>query len=58
VLPDDPGGEAPVDLTAADLGQVEIPPLDSLAHDAAFFAALAAAPILAGRLAGLERYYA
>ena len=57
VLPDDPGGEAPVELTAADLGRLEIPPLDSLAHDAAFLAALADAPILAGRLAGLERYY-
>ena len=58
VLPDDPGGEPPLALTAADLGQVEIPALDTLAPDDAFFAALAAAPILAGRLAGLERYYA
>jgi len=58
LLPDDPGGEPPAELTAADLGEVEIPPLDSLAPDLAFFQALAEAPILAGRLAGLERYYA
>jgi 5-methylthioadenosine/S-adenosylhomocysteine deaminase len=58
LLPDDPGGEPPLDLAAADLGEVEVPPLDTLAHDARFLADLAAAPILAGRLAGLERYYA
>jgi 5-methylthioadenosine/S-adenosylhomocysteine deaminase len=44
-------------LTAADLGEVRIPPLDPLSHDAAFFAALRSAPILAGLLDGLEGYY-
>jgi 5-methylthioadenosine/S-adenosylhomocysteine deaminase len=58
LLPDDPGGEPPLELTITDLGEVRIPPLDSLAHDAAFFAELADAPILAGRLAGLAAYYA
>lgn len=59
-VPDMPGGEdaigirGPVDLTG-----VVIPPLDSLAHDAAFFRLLEAkrAPILAGILDGLRAYY-
>jgi 5-methylthioadenosine/S-adenosylhomocysteine deaminase len=57
LIPDDPGGEEPVLLSAADLGEVRIPPLDSLAHDDAFFAALRRAPILGGLLDGLAGYY-
>jgi cytosine/adenosine deaminase-related metal-dependent hydrolase len=57
LIPDDPGGEPPVLLTAADLGEVRIPPLDALAHDAGFFAALRAAPILGGLLDNLQGYY-
>ena len=57
LYPDDPGGAPPVLLTAGDLGEVRIPPLDSLAHDDQFFAALRAAPILGGLLDGLEGYY-
>lgn len=57
LIPDDPGGEEPVLLTAADMGEVHIPPLDSLAHDAAFFATLRRAPILGGLLDGLSGYY-
>jgi 5-methylthioadenosine/S-adenosylhomocysteine deaminase len=57
LYPDDPGGEPPVLLTAADLGEVRIPPLDPLAHDDGFFAALRSAPILGGLLDDLEGYY-
>ena len=57
LIPDDPGGEPPVLLTAADMGEVRVPPLDPLAHDAAFFAALRSAPILGGLLDDLEGYY-
>jgi 5-methylthioadenosine/S-adenosylhomocysteine deaminase len=57
LIPDDPGGEPPVLLAAADLGEVHIPPLDPLAHDAGFFAALRSAPILDGLLDDLQGYY-
>jgi 5-methylthioadenosine/S-adenosylhomocysteine deaminase len=57
LIPDDPGGEPPVLLTSADLGEVRIPPLDPLAHDDGFFAALRAAPILGGLLDDLQGYY-
>jgi hypothetical protein len=57
LIPDDPGGEPPVLLTAADLGEVRIPPLDPLAHDDGFFAALRTAPILGGLLDDLQGYY-
>jgi hypothetical protein len=57
LIPDDPGGEPPVLLTAADLGEVRIPPLDPLAHDDDFFAALRSAPILGGLLDDLRGYY-
>src|SRR6266540_1676100 len=57
LIPDDPGGEPPVLLTAGDLGEVQIPSLDPLAHDDAFFAALRAAPILGGLLDDLQGYY-
>jgi hypothetical protein len=57
IVPDDPGGEPAVTLTAGDLGEVVIPPLDSLAHDAAYLAAVRAAPIHDGLLDGLEAYY-
>lgn len=57
LIPDDPGGEPPVLLTSADLGEVRIPRLDPLAHDAAFFTALRSAPILGGLLDDLEGYY-
>jgi 5-methylthioadenosine/S-adenosylhomocysteine deaminase len=57
IFPDDPGGEPAVTLTAADLGEVVIPPLDTLAHDAAYLAAVRAAPIHDGVLDGLAAYY-
>jgi 5-methylthioadenosine/S-adenosylhomocysteine deaminase len=57
LIPDDPGGEPPVLLTSADLGEVRIPPLDPLAHDDDFFAALRSAPILGGLLDDLQGYY-
>jgi 5-methylthioadenosine/S-adenosylhomocysteine deaminase len=57
LIPDDPGGEPPVLLTSADLGEVRIPPLDPLAHDGGFFSALRAAPILGGLLDDLQGYY-
>src|SRR6266508_2578271 len=57
IFPDDPGGEPAVTLTAADLGEVVIPPLDTLAHDAAYLAAVRAAPIPDGVLDGLAAYY-
>jgi hypothetical protein len=46
-----------VQLTMGDLGEVRIPKLDPLSHDAAFFTALRSAPILDGLLDGLEGYY-
>jgi 5-methylthioadenosine/S-adenosylhomocysteine deaminase len=58
LIPDDPGGEPPVTLTPADLRAVEMPPLDSLAHDRAYLAAVRAAPIHGGLLDGLAAYYA
>jgi 5-methylthioadenosine/S-adenosylhomocysteine deaminase len=58
IIPDDPGGEPAVTLTPTDLGQVVIPPLDSLAHDAAYLAAVRAAPIHDHLLDGLAGYYA
>jgi len=57
IIPDDPGGEPFAALTAADLGEVVIPPLDSLTHDAAYLAAVRAAPIHGGLLDGLASYY-
>jgi 5-methylthioadenosine/S-adenosylhomocysteine deaminase len=57
LIPDDPGGEPPVLLAAADLGEVRIRPLDPLAHDSGFFAALRSAPILGGLLDDLQGYY-
>ena len=59
LIPDMPGGELTEEIAAGDLGPVVIPPIDSLAHDAAFFDALSAtrAPILAGLLDDLRRYY-
>jgi 5-methylthioadenosine/S-adenosylhomocysteine deaminase len=57
IIPDDPGGEPPVTLTPAALGQVTFPPLDSLAHDAAYLAAVRAAPIHDHLLDGLAGYY-
>jgi hypothetical protein len=57
IIPDDPGGEPAVTLTPTDLGQVTFPPLDSLAHDAAYLAAVRAAPIHDHLLDGLAGYY-
>jgi hypothetical protein len=36
---------------------VHIPPLDSLAHDAAYFRAVAASPLHGGLLDGVKDYY-
>ncbi|HVD16969.1 MAG TPA: amidohydrolase family protein [Actinomycetota bacterium] len=57
LIPDDPGGEPPETLTAAELRAVEVPPLDSLTHDRAYLAAVRAAPIHGGLLDGLTSYY-
>jgi 5-methylthioadenosine/S-adenosylhomocysteine deaminase len=57
LIPDDPGVEPAATLTAAELRQVTFPPLDSLAHDAAYLAAVRAAPIHGGLLDGLAAYY-
>jgi hypothetical protein len=60
VIPDMPGGEIAGDIRApADLGPVVVPPLDTLAHDAAFLRALGRdrAPILDGLLDGLRDFY-
>jgi 5-methylthioadenosine/S-adenosylhomocysteine deaminase len=57
LIPDDPGGEPPETLTAAELRAVEVPPLDSLTHDRAYLAAVRAALIHGGLLDGLTSYY-
>jgi 5-methylthioadenosine/S-adenosylhomocysteine deaminase len=56
LFPDMPEGRA---TRAVDLTTVEIPPLDTLRHDPAFFGALkrSKAPILDGLLDGLRAYY-
>ena len=45
------------DRAPLDLSRVRIGPIDSLAHDAAFFAAIERAPAHGGRLDGLKEYY-
>jgi cytosine/adenosine deaminase-related metal-dependent hydrolase len=60
LIPDMPGGELAEEITSPrDLGPVAIPPIDSLAHDAAYFRNLRPerAPILGGLLDGLDEYY-
>jgi 5-methylthioadenosine/S-adenosylhomocysteine deaminase len=60
LIPDMPGGELARDFRdVRELGPVVIPPIDSLAHDAAFFRNLEPdrAPILGGLLEGLKDYY-
>jgi 5-methylthioadenosine/S-adenosylhomocysteine deaminase len=60
LIPDMPGGELAEEITSPrDLGPVVIPPIDSLAHDAAYFRCLRPerAPILDGLLDGLDEYY-
>ncbi len=60
LIPDMPGGELATEITSArDLGPIEIPPLDSIYHDAKFFRALRVekAPILGGLLDDLVDYY-
>lgn len=60
LIPDMPGGELAEEIISPrDLGPVIIPPIDSLAHDAAYLRCLAPdrAPILAGLLEGLDEYY-
>jgi cytosine/adenosine deaminase-related metal-dependent hydrolase len=42
----------------AEIGEAQIPPLDPLAPDAAYFAAIAEEKIHAGQLDGLKHYYA
>ena len=56
LFPDMPEGHA---ARAADMTTVEMPPLDTLRHDAEFFGALkrSKAPILDGLLDGLRDYY-
>jgi 5-methylthioadenosine/S-adenosylhomocysteine deaminase len=60
LIPDMPGGELAEEITSPrDLGPVVIPPIDSLAHDAAYLRNLRPdrAPILGGLLDGLHDYY-
>jgi cytosine/adenosine deaminase-related metal-dependent hydrolase len=60
LIPDMPGGEMAEGLESPrDLGPVTIPPIDTLAHDAAYLDALSKerAPILDGSLEGLDAYY-
>ena len=60
LIPDMPGGELAAEIRSVeDLGPVVIPPIDTLAHDAAFFRSLEPdrAPILGGLLTGLKGYY-
>jgi len=60
LIPDMPGGELAEEITSPrDLGPVTIPPIDSLAHDAAYLRCLRPdrAPILDGLLQGLDAYY-
>lgn len=60
LIPDMPGGEIARDISSfRDLGPVTMPPLDTLAHDRAFFEQLAVerAPILGGLLDGLRSYF-
>lgn len=60
LIPDMPGGEIARDISAVrDVGPVTMPPLDTLAHDRAFFEQLALerAPILGGLLDGLRSYF-
>jgi cytosine/adenosine deaminase-related metal-dependent hydrolase len=45
------------DRAPLDLSRVRIGPIDSLAHDEAFFAAIDSAPAHGGRLDGLKEYY-
>jgi hypothetical protein len=55
-----PGGELAEEISSPrDLGPVVIPPIDSLAHDAAYLRNLRPdrAPILGGLLDGLHDYY-
>jgi 5-methylthioadenosine/S-adenosylhomocysteine deaminase len=60
LIPDMPGGEIAEEIgSPRDLGPVVIPPIDSLAHDAAYLRCLRPerAPILGGLLDGLHEYY-
>jgi 5-methylthioadenosine/S-adenosylhomocysteine deaminase len=60
LIPDMPGGELAEEIgSPRDLGPVVIPPIDSLAHDAAYLRLLRPdrAPILGGLLDGLHDYY-
>ena len=60
LIPDMPGGEIARDISSfRDLGPVAMPPLDTLAHDRAFFEELAVdrAPILGGLLDDLRSYF-
>jgi hypothetical protein len=52
--PEEPGNEE----LLAQIADAEIPPIDSLVPDAAYFAAVAAEKIHGGQLDGLSKYYA
>jgi hypothetical protein len=54
---DDPEEAGNEDLLAQ-IADAEIPPIDSLVPDAAYFAAVAKEPIHGGQLDGLQKYYA
>jgi hypothetical protein len=60
LIPDMPGGELAEEIgSPRDLGPVVIPPIDTLAHDAAYLRRLSPdrSPILGGLLEGLGDYY-
>jgi len=54
---DMPTGIAPIGGLPKDLGQITIPPLDSLTHDAAFIASLHGRGYHQGVLDGLATFY-
>ncbi len=54
---DMPTGLSPVGGLPKDLGDLVIPPLESLTHDAAWLGAVAVHPFHEGVLDGLDRYY-
>jgi hypothetical protein len=54
---DMPTGLAPVGGLPKDLGQIDVPPLPTLVHDAAWLQAVAANPFHGGVLNALSKYY-
>jgi 5-methylthioadenosine/S-adenosylhomocysteine deaminase len=57
LIPDMPEDDLPIELALQSLGEVRIPPIDTLWHDAAFFRAIDRAPIHGDALSELRAYY-